>query len=181
MMSQASPFLDFYQDYIIQQSEENDDHYRSRRKKIRPWSFGKIENSMGGIYALGGGTTRTPGAYYAVDPDDGRPTDRPLRDTNEYIHPSVRTRIRLRGPGMDDKGRYLPEAMDDWKLTIDYPDGPDAKPDIYWKARFSEKNVSTRVLPESPLWGLERRLLGLDEEAEEYVLWPPPSKERRPG
>jgi hypothetical protein len=179
MMAQVSPFLDLYQDYIIQQSEDNDEYYISKRKKVRPWSFGKIENSMGGIYAIGGGTTRTPGTYFALDPDDGRPTDRPLRDTNEYIHPSVRTRIRLRGPAMEDKGRYLPEAMDDWKLMITYPNGPDAKPDVYWKAKFSDKNVSTRVLPESPLWGVERRLLGLDEETEEYVLWPPPTKERR--
>jgi hypothetical protein len=179
MMAQVSPFLDLYQNYIIRESDANDEYYISHKKKIRPWSFGKIMNSMGGIYAIGGGTTRTPGTYYATDPDSGHPTDRPLRDTNEYIHPSVRTRIRLRGPAMEDKGRYVPEAMDDWKLVIAYPNGPESKPDIYWKARFSDKNVSTRVLPESPLWGIERRLLGLDEETEEYVLGPPPTRERR--
>jgi hypothetical protein len=181
MMAQCSPFLDFYDNYIINQANENFEYYESQRKKIRPWSFGRIMKSMTGIYAIGGGTTRTPGTYYATDPDDGSTTNRPLRDTQEYIHPSVRTRIRLRGPGMEDRGKYEPEALDEWKLVIAYPDGPDAKPDIIWKARFSDRNVTTRVLPESPMWGLERRLLGLDEETEDYVLWPPPTKERRPG
>jgi hypothetical protein len=169
-----------YSNYIIQQEDENIEYYHSRNKKIRPWSFGKIYNSMNGVYAIGGGTTRTPGTYYAVDPDDGRVTDRPLRDTNEYIHPSVRTRIQARGPGVDDKGRYDPEAMDEWKLVVEYPHGPDAKPEIYWKARFEDRNVSTRILPESPLWGAERKLLGLDEEMEQEVLWPSPTptKER---
>lgn len=178
MMSQLSPFLDMYSNYIIQQEDENIEYYRSRHKKVRPWSFGKIYNSMSGIYAIGGGTTRTPGTYYAVNPDSGQVTDRPLRDTHEYIHPSVRTRILDRGPGTDDKGDYEPEAMNDWKLVIEYPHGSDARPEIYWKARFPEKNVSTRILPESPLGAVERKLLALDEDMEEQVLWPKPTKRR---
>jgi len=176
MLAQLTPFIDMYSNYIVQQDSENNEYYRSRHKKLRPWSFGKLYNSMSGVYAIGGGTTRTPGTYYAVDPEDGRVTDRPLRDTNEYIHPSVRTRIMARGPGSDDKGRYEPEAMDEWKLVVSYPQGPDGKPEIYWKARFEDRNVSTRVLPESPLWGPERRLLGLDEDMEDEVLRPPPTK-----
>jgi len=180
MLSQISPFLDIYPDYILQQASENNAYYTTRHKKLRPWSFGKIENSMGGIYAIGGGTTRTPGTYYAIDPEDGSETNRPLRDTNEYIHSSVRTRIKLRGPGMEDKGKYHPEAMDDWKLVVQYPDGSDEKPDVYWKARFKERNVSTRVLPEAPLFALEKKLLGLDADTEDFVFWPPRSRERRP-
>ncbi|KAF2418492.1 hypothetical protein EJ08DRAFT_53200 [Tothia fuscella] len=180
MMAQSSPFLDFFPNYIMNQAKENDEYYHSKHKKLRPWSFGKLVNSMTGIYGIGGGTTRTPGTYYATDPNDGNTTDRPLRDTQEYIHPSVRTRIRLRGPGVEDKGKYDPEALDEWRLVVEYPEGQNEKPDIYWKARFSDRNVSTRVLPESPLWDLERRLLGLDEDTEEYVLWPPATKERRP-
>ncbi|TLD37136.1 Homoserine dehydrogenase [Venturia nashicola] len=178
MMSQLSPFLDMYSNYIIQQEDENIEYYRSRHKKVRPWSFGKIYNSMGGLYAIGGGTTRTPGAYYAVNPEDGRSTDRPLRDTHEYIHPSVRTRILDRGPGTDDKGDYEPEAMDEWKLVIEYPHGLDARPEVYWKARFADKNVSSRILPESPLGVVERKLLGLDEDMEQEVLWPKPTRRR---
>ncbi|KIW08412.1 hypothetical protein, variant [Verruconis gallopava] len=179
MMAQFSPFLDMYDDYIIQQWEENQAYYRERRKKPRPWSFGKIYNSSTGVYALGGSKTRTPGCYYATDPDTGQPTDRPLEDTNEYVHPSVRTRFVLRGPGEEDKGDYQPEALDDWKLVVEYPDGERGAPEIYWKARFKDRNVSTRILPECPLWRVERRLLGMDPEMEEEVMNPPPTSRRQ--
>ena len=194
MIAQLSPFLDMYPDYVLDQAEENNFYYRDRHKRVRPWSFGKLYNSLTGVYTLSGGTTRTPGCYYAVDPETGRQTDRPLRDTCEYVHPSVRTRIRLKGPGMEDHGRYEPPAMDDWKLVIEYPpagsaappppgagaEGADGggrpKPNIYWRARFGDEHVSTRVLPEAPLWGIERKLLDMDRETEEYVLFPPPTK-----
>lgn len=209
MIAQLSPFLDMYPDYMLGQAEENNFYYRERHKRVRPWSFGKLYNSMIGVYAMGGGTTRTPGCYYAVDPDTGRQTNRPLHDTCEYVHPSVRSRIRLRGPGMEDNGRYEPPAMDDWKLVIEYPPGPTgappppppadlaalpppppgmgidgangggkAKPNIYWRARFDEENVTTRILPEAPLWGVERKLLGMDRETEDYVLFPPATRGR---
>jgi hypothetical protein len=82
---------------------------------------------------------------------------------------------------MEDRGDYHPEAMDDWKLVVDYPNGQRNAPEIYWKARFKERNVSTRVLPECPLWATERRLLGMDREMEEEVMRPPPTgrKSRR--
>lgn len=178
MMAQFSPFLDMYDDYIIQQWEENQQYYRKERKKPRPWSFGKLYNSMGGIYSVGGGTTRTPGCYYAVDPDNGAPTDRPLQDTNEYVHPSVRTRIVLRGPGEEDKGLYQPDSLEDWRLVVEYPDGDRGGAEVYWKAKFRERNVTTRVLPECPLWGYERRLLGMDREMEREVMRPPPTARR---
>ena len=179
MMSQLSPFLEFDPDYILRAAADSAAYYRheERRKRPRPWSFGLIENSMTGLYAIGGGTTRTPGQYYAADPDTGKPGRRPLRDTHEYIHPSVRARFALRGPGVEDKGRYEPPAMDDWKLVVEYPDRDGrGKPEVYWKARFSERNVTTRVLPESPLWAMERSLLRLDPETEEEVMRPPPTR-----
>lgn len=61
MMSQLAPFLDFFEDYILEQYDFNVDFYRSQRKRTRPWSFGAIYNSMTGFYALGGGKNRTPG------------------------------------------------------------------------------------------------------------------------
>ncbi|EON65273.1 hypothetical protein W97_04511 [Coniosporium apollinis CBS 100218] len=187
MMSQLEPFLDMRLSYLLDEADKTAQYYRQHaREPVRPWSFGKIENSNTGIYAIGGGTTRTPGTYYAVDPD-GRETSRPLRDTHEYIHSSVRTRLRLGGPGIDDKGRYDPEALDDWKLVVEYP--PDSggggggrgseQPNIYWRARFREQNVSTRVLPESPLWRLERELAQRDPETYEYVLYPPETRPER--
>jgi len=190
MMAQLSPFLDMYNDYILQQVDENNLYYKSHGWRRRPWSFGKLYNSTTGVYAIGGGTTRTPGQYFAIDPDTGREIDRPLRDTCEYVHASVRTRIQRKGPGKDDNGYYDPPAMDDWRLVIEYPPGPPPppgppgpgmadtrpKPNIYWEALFEDKDASTMRLPEAPLWGQELALLGLDRRTEEYVLYPPPTK-----
>jgi hypothetical protein len=177
MMAQFAPFLDMCPDYILRQENENIHYYRTQHKKVQPWSFGTIYNSMTGMYVLGGSTTRTPGKYYAVDPDTGQATERPLRDTCEYMHPSVRARIRLHGPGPEDHGRYDPKFLDDWTLVIKYQDGKDKKPSIYWKATFEETNVSTRMLPECPLWSFERQLLGMYKEMEGYVSHPPPTGE----
>lgn len=178
MMSQLSPFMDFDKDYILDEAEANEDYYHDRRKKVRPWSFGLIKNSMAGLYALGGGKPRTPGEYFVNAPDGGE-TEEPLHETHEYIHPSVRTRFVLRGPGREDDGDYEPKALDDWKLIVEYPDGPDGKPDVYWKAKFRDNNVSTRILPEAPLWEFERALLRLSPDMEDEVLHPPPTRRRK--
>lgn len=176
MMAQFAPFLDMFPDYMLQQEKENIHYYRTQHKKVKTWSFGTIYNSLSGIYIFGGSTTRTPGKYYAVDPNTGQVTDRPLRDTCEYIHSSVRSRIRLHGPGSENHGSYNPKFSDDWILRIKRHDGKDKKPSIYWKARFEETNVNTRILPESPLWSFERQLLGLYKGMDEYVLHPPPTR-----
>jgi hypothetical protein len=167
-----------YDDYIIQQWEENQKYYRKERKKQRPWSFGKLYNSASGVYSIAGGTTRTPGCYYALDPETGEQTDRPLEDTNEYIHPSVRTRIVLRGPGEEDRGAYQPLALDDRRLVVEYPEGDRHGPSIYWRAKFKERNVTSRGLPECPLWGYEKRLLGMDRDMEREVMRPPSTTRR---
>jgi hypothetical protein len=180
MMAQLSPWLDFNRAYLMQQVADNDNYYRSEGLRRRPWSFGLLFNSLTGVYALGGGEPRTPGEYRAVDAETGRETRRPLQDTCEYVHASVRTRFVLRGPGKDDRGDYEPPALDDWKLVVEYPDGEQegARPRIFWRARFEDEDVSTRVLPESPLWSYERDLLALDPKIKEEVLYPPPTRRR---
>lgn len=190
MVSQLQPFLDFKIKYIFDQEEENDRYYERHHQPLRPWSFGEIPNSSAGIYSLGGSATRTPGQYTAVDPHTGRSTGRPLRDTHEYMHASVRSRFRLGGPGVEDKGKYDPEPLDDWRLVVEYPDdavvdprdrpsGP--PPDVYWKLRgnVDERDVSTKVLPEAPLSRLERELAERDPETFEYLLWPPRTRPRK--
>jgi Uncharacterized alpha/beta hydrolase domain (DUF2235) len=175
MMSQLAPFLEFSENYIIEQYEDNEDYYRDLHKRPRPWSFGFLTDSMKGLYSIGGSKHRHPGEYYAVDPE-GQVTNRPLRETHEYMHASVRTRYVLRGPGMEDEGDYEPRAMEDWKLVVEYPHGEDGRPEVFWKAKFKEKNVSTRILPEAPLWAFERKLLNMDERMEEEVTRPPPTR-----
>lgn len=177
MISQVTPFLDMDLDYVLDQQDDTEQYYKESHQKPRPWSFGKIVDSMTGIYALGGATTRTPGRYFVVDPEDGHKTDIPLNATHEYMHPSVRTRYRLKGPGEDDDGTYDPKALKDWKLFIEYDGekGRGGRPDVFWKLRTSERNVTTRTIPEAPLWPLERELLEIDPEMEDFVLRPAPT------
>ena len=110
-----------------------------------------------------------------MDPDTGRTTARPLRQTNEYIHPSVRTRFRLNGPGISDKGVYECRALtDNYKLTIDYgtQNTKSGDPDIFWKIKFKD-DTAVRILPEAPLWRLERELCRRDPRTWEFVRRPP--------
>lgn len=179
MMAQLDPFLDFNRGYVLRQERQSEDYYHSTGQRPRPWSFGLIENSMTGVYALGGGTTRKPGEYKRVDPDNGQETDIPLQDTHEYMHPSVRARYRLRGPGEKDKGRYDPDALANWRLVVEYPDGENGKPDVYWRAK--RRNMPTKILPEAPLWGIERDLADTDPDTYDYVLQPPATRSKRGG
>lgn len=105
---------------------------------------------MTGLYVIDGRITRTPGGYYRVDPDTGRQTSKLLRETNEYIHPSARSRIEREGPGLDDKGVYHCPALDPYKLKR--MDGTTTKrPSFIW-APPRRKRSNLRELPESPLW-----------------------------
>lgn len=173
MMSQVDNLIDFDEDYILDQYDQAQDYYRESGQKPRPWSFGKIYRSMTGIYLLGGRTTRTPGRYCEVDPVTGRSTGEPLRETCEYVHPSVRTRILLHGPGVEDLGDYDCHPLDGYKLR---------KPDedrriAIWTPRRGSHGI---VLPESPLYRLERTLLHEDSKIYNYLLGPreqhPPPK-----
>ncbi|KAF2718853.1 hypothetical protein K431DRAFT_229884 [Polychaeton citri CBS 116435] len=178
MVAQCQPFIDFDIDYVLDQWEAAEDYYGRHEQRTRPWSFGKIFSGMTGFYALGGEKVRTPGRNYAVDPNTGRQTDDPLRDTHEYIHPCVRARIKLGGLGLEDKGRYECKALEDWKLYIEYGENS-KRPNIFWKLRTKEKNVSTRVLPEAPLWQLEREIIEYDLETEDYVMNPSAVRQKR--
>lgn len=106
---------------------------------------------MTGIYILDGRLNRTPGGYYRVDPDTGRLTGKPLRETNEYIHPSARSRIKLDGPGTEDEGIYECPALDPYKLKLmDETAGKRAT--FIWAPRSRRKKAVLHELPESPLW-----------------------------
>ena len=110
MVAQLEPFVDFDPDYVRAQFAAAQDYYRQSGQDPRPWSFGEIYNSMTGVYGLGGRTVRTPGEYRRTDPITQRPTRKPLKDTHEYVHPSVRSRRELDGPGVQDRGSYDPPA-----------------------------------------------------------------------
>ena len=100
---------------------------------------------MTGIYVLGGRTNRTPGMYCKVDPDTGEPTGKMLRQTNEYIHPSARSRTILKGPGVEDDGTYKSDALEDYKLRF-VDETANQRSVALWRSR--RKGSKLRDLPE---------------------------------
>ena len=180
MMAQIQPFLDLDIDYLFDQWEEAEDYYEKEvNEKIRPWSFGKIFDGLAGIYAAGGAKVRTPGRYTAVDPTNGKPTEDPLIETHEYIHPSVRARVKLGGPGVNDDGRYECKALQDWKLMIEAREDGGKWPDVFWRARTRPQEGFAKILPEAPLKQLEVELLQYDPETRDYVMSPSGVRQRR--
>ena len=178
MVAQCQSFIDFDLDYILDQWDECEQFHEKHDEKVRPWSFGYIWDGLAGVYALGGTTVRRPARYCAVDPENGRETDDPLIDTREYIHPCVRSRIKLRGPGIRDRGRYDCKSMADWKLIVENEEGA-KRPSIYWKARDKPLPGFARELPEAPLKPLELELLEYDPDTHEYITKPSGVRKRR--
>ena len=46
MMAQAEPFLEFDEDYVLDQYHQTEAYYKRTGQKHRPWGFGKIYRSM---------------------------------------------------------------------------------------------------------------------------------------
>lgn len=87
----------------------------------RSWSSGLIDTSnFLWVYEVAGTHhVRTPGQYFVVDGETGAPVHdpphsrflKPLENTQERIHSSVRIRLARNGPGINDKGMYSAEAL----------------------------------------------------------------------
>ncbi|KAI9741145.1 MAG: hypothetical protein M1834_002858 [Cirrosporium novae-zelandiae] len=165
MMTQLEPFLDFHGDYLFRQYDDNRKYYHQSGIKAKPWSFGKLYNSLTSVYLAGGMATRTPGSYHRVDPDTGKVASKSLRNTNEYIHSSVRSRTQLKGPGLEDRGDYESKALKDWRLVKDHEGDTVPQPLYLWRAPNRRK-----VIPESALKGSERILLEMDPDVEDCVM-----------
>ena len=126
------------------------------------------------MYALAGSSTRTPGAYCRIDPVTGRPTNKLLRNTNEYIHASARSRTGLEGPGTQNRGVYVSKALQDWDFGLDNRDdgGEFLKEKLMvWKRR-SKTGRGQRVIPEAVLLESEKRLLENSGKVYDYVTEP---------
>ncbi|KAI9715145.1 MAG: hypothetical protein M1812_006124, partial [Candelaria pacifica] len=163
MMSQLSPFIDFNRAYLFREDDMNKQYYIDDGQRPRPWSFGKIYKSAGGAFSLSGTIVRTPGDYRRLDPYTGQPTHRHLRDTHEFIHASVRCRIGLHGPGVDDRGDYDPEALEGWEnarptTNGNGNEGEVKQKQVLWKY-FGRHGDLRMELPEDKLGEIERELL----------------------
>lgn len=178
MMSRLEPFIDFRPEYIQSLYQSNRNYYKATDQKPRWWSFGETYNSMTGVYSLAGTKARTPGNYYRVDPMTGRPTKKLLKNTNEYIHASVRSRTGLSGPGVQDRGVYESRALREWQFSTEDPSSEGKEPMIVW-TDHSDLNEGQRVIPEAILLPTERALLENSTKVEDYVLdMKPPTKRR---
>ncbi|KAF3920937.1 hypothetical protein ABW20_dc0102613 [Dactylellina cionopaga] len=160
MISNLTPFLDFDDTYIYSEFEKNFRYYKKCKLKPRAWGFGKIYNSMEGIYAIGGSEHRSPGDYTRCDPITGERTGRFLKNTRETIHVSVRARISLKGYGIDDEGHYNPSSLRGWRFKWDDEAG-----------RYKWVNKMTGIeLYEMDLGPVERKLLELYPDVYDYVF-----------
>lgn len=179
MVGQCENLLDFNLDYVFDQWDECEEYYEKHKEKVRPWSFGEIFDGIVSYYVLGGTYIRKPGRFCVINPTNGRPTDDPLEDTHEYIHPCVRSRIKLHGPGIHDRGLYECKSLAGWKLVIENEEGS-KRPDIFWRSRDKPPPGFVRELPEWTLRQLEGDILAeTDRETWEYVIRPSGTRKRR--
>lgn len=144
------------------------------------YRLGELYRSHTGIYLLDGSITRTPGDYYRVDPETGRETSKPLRQTNEYVHPSARARIELDGPGIQDHGYYDCRALREYKLKFEENDLDRKRPFAIWASRSRGRGAARTVLPESPLWRTEKELFDASASPEiyDYIMGGPSHSKR---
>lgn len=106
-----------------------------------------------------GHADRTPGRYESCDAKTGRKCklQRPLRQTNEKIHPSARVRVAMHGKGLDDKGEYFPKGLKGFELVG--PEGADATDPFAEGFRWVGKDDKGVTVT------LEEDRLGVDETA----------------
>ena len=173
MISRLEPFMDFRPDYLIREHESTRQYYKDTNQRPRPWSFGEIYNSLMGLYGLAGTKTRTPGDYYRMDPDTGLPTRKRLKNTNEYIHASTRSRLGMRGPGVKDVGDYDPPALRAWTYATEAgPPGQGGNADggmVVWTNHDAEATGGQHRIPEAILLETELAMLRNTPKVEEYI------------
>lgn len=115
---------DALEDYYDERVKRYDQAFKARANfdTFRGWGLGTVYDSFTFPQSLLGKRVRTPGKYHRISYQTGKADPHtPLRNTNEFIHASVRARIDLQG------GR-APEP--DW--TQAFPHGWNLKPWGEW-------------------------------------------------
>lgn len=160
MMTQLSAHLEFDPAYLQRQRKLNEEFYDTRETKVpqeaRGYGMGLIKRSdLGLLNTVLGRQVRTPGEYHLTDPKTGEPIPQLLKNTCEFIHPSVRYRIDNKGRGLANSatdflggGIYRPAALKDWDY---YPAGsevPGLTVDPKWTkaAKWVKKNLTTYIV-----------------------------------
>ncbi|KAK3115279.1 hypothetical protein LTR53_005550 [Teratosphaeriaceae sp. CCFEE 6253] len=142
MISQLQPLLTFDAGFILTQQQHNKRFYEAIDVPVRSWAMGQIRYSDSSLLnAMTGKHIRTPGEYHAIDSATGKPMERMLTNTCEFMHPSVRYRIDQQGPGLahgdDDpgKGVYEPLALKGWTYV---PPGQEVPESFELESRVNE-------------------------------------------
>lgn len=122
MITQLSDKLEFDPQYVPLQQKQNVEFYKAHNTPVRPWAMGLLRRSDAGfLNTMTGRSLRTPGEYYATNPDTGKKLPRRLQNTCEFIHPSVRFRKDNGGKGLSGsendtvgQGSYTAAALKGW-------------------------------------------------------------------
>lgn len=164
MMAQLEPLLEFDPDYLLDQHRLHVEYCKAQKGGeykgvVRPWGLSQIYNSKEGITSIGFSAYRTPGDYFATNPNTGiTDKSRKLVHTRETVHACVRIRKLLHGKGEDDHGTYNPTALTDFKLL-----GTPEDNNVRWEAG------PNRVLQEDDIGSVEQQLLAQFPEIERLV------------
>lgn len=160
MMTQLSAHLEFDPAYLQRQRMLNREFYSSRERPVpeeaQGYGMGLIKRSdLGLLNMVLGRQVRTPGEYHVTDPNTGEPLPQLLKNTCEFIHPSVRYRMEQKGRGLASSatdflggGVYKPAALEGWDY---YPAGrevPGLEVDPKWSkaAKWVKKNLSAYIV-----------------------------------
>jgi hypothetical protein len=99
--------LSFDPEYLDWVQDMNTEYYAKVPEPVRPWGLGKIYDSAPITTATGRAqglnpVIRTPGRYFRVETDNGKPGTQPLKGTNESIHRCARVRMDNGGLGTEE-------------------------------------------------------------------------------
>ncbi|KAF2672835.1 hypothetical protein BT63DRAFT_409907 [Microthyrium microscopicum] len=174
MMDQLDPFLDFDKNYLKKQNQAlvknffaADGVKPTKQKPAFEWGLGPVYEGLQFPLSLLGSITRTPGRYFELDYQTGKPNSKNpklLQNTNEYIHASVRARYQYSDEfgGFDAHGKpyKLSAALKNWELvTGKREDGTKCNS---WRRNLAGDAANGRELPEAEIGHFESQLLDLD-------------------
>ena len=130
-------WIKFDEKYIEYWTEcELDWYEKHKRDAYKGWAMGRVYDSNNFPQSLIGTKIRTPGRSHPIDWQTGKPlTHRLLRETNEYVHASVRARMDLGGNDIEP----------DW--TKVFPSGLGVSP---WLKHFYRRLTGTKTPPYRP-------------------------------
>lgn len=167
MMSNLAPYIEFNPAYVRTQHEKNQAFLREEGVPSVGYKFAgsKLENKSKGLFGtLLGVTPRQPGRYHVLNQKTLTVDhERPLQNTNEFIHVAVRSRMRTGGLNEKNKAvEYEPKSLDGGKgdLEVEYElvDADAAPGKASWRYVGDEVGFEGKILKEDELGIFEREI-----------------------